>query len=230
MNWTVLDTMIGAAGKGCGCGGACAHCGGGAREAEAAPAGLSQDAEAFGELYGEGELGYEDENTRLRGRRAGRSFRPSRRPGGGAHTARPAYRRSRPKRYPARPRTAARANSHFSRRLGWSRNLGQISKRFGLPKAPPWSLPLVLAIARWQEANGLPVTGVLGPSSWAMLRDQTAGAPADEPPAEPADGGGPEPTEPAPDGAGQQAEPAGADAGAPVANGDTGGTDAEAFI
>ena len=112
-----------------------------------------------------------------------------------------------------RPRTAARANAYFSKRLGWDRALPSIARKKGWASAPPWALSLVRLIARWQAANGIRPTGVLGPASWTQLRDQTTGATA------PSDGATtPDDGTPAADATPTPAEPA-----EPTGAGDAGG-------
>lgn len=216
---TVLDTIIGSPARSAGCPCGCGKCGHTHREAEITS---ETDAETHGdfeadafevdeleadafetdefeadefetdefeadefEADAEFEAGFR--RRRAPARRASRrstSFRPRRR----------AVRRR------IRPRTAARANSILSRRLGWGRRFRRLAGRIGLPALPPSSMPLALAIARWQAARGLPPTGVLGPDTLAHAQGQE---PADlEPPddAAPADDTGePAPEEAAPD-------------------------------
>jgi hypothetical protein len=97
-----------------------------------------------------------------------------------------------------------RLNSLFTRRFDWGASLPRVRSAIGSPFVRPDSRRFMFALARWQQRNGLPVTGILTPG---VLRRLLAFAPpagagiwpqqpppdawpqatASEPPAPPAD-------------------------------------------
>ena len=146
-----------------------------------------------------------------------------------------------------------RSNRFFAAKLGWAPAVRRIARVIGCRACPPGSPTFVAAMARWQLANGLPATGVLGPAAWARMKQtleqlaesrrqrqqqQQAGSPpvdAVEPPAAPMSPADPidaAPSDGAPDEPGALDEPAAAHGPADSADslsqgadggGDTGG-------
>ena len=71
----------------------------------------------------------------------------------------------------ARRMTAIRRrNSFFAAKLGWAPAVRRIARVIGCRACPPGSPTFVGAMARWQLANGLPATGVLGPAAWERMK------------------------------------------------------------
>jgi len=60
-------------------------------------------------------------------------------------------------------------NRIWAHRLGWLRHRGRIGKLLGLGCHPSPDA-FIDALKRWQQSQGLPATGVLGPSVWHRMR------------------------------------------------------------
>jgi|GEM_PF-3320642 len=60
-------------------------------------------------------------------------------------------------------------NGSFARRFNWGPQMGQVSRVIGSPYPQPDSRRFMFALARWQQRQGLPVTGILSPSVWRRL-------------------------------------------------------------
>lgn len=60
-------------------------------------------------------------------------------------------------------------NGAFARRFNWGPQMGPVSRVIGSPYPQPDSRRFMFALARWQQRNGLPVTGILSPSIWRRL-------------------------------------------------------------
>jgi len=62
-----------------------------------------------------------------------------------------------------------RLNGSFARRFNWGPQMGPVSRVIGSPYPQPDSRRFMFALARWQQRQGLPVTGILSPSVWRRL-------------------------------------------------------------
>lgn len=60
-------------------------------------------------------------------------------------------------------------NSSFARRFNWGPQMGPVSRVIGSPHPQPDSRRFMFALARWQQRQGLPATGILSPSIWRRL-------------------------------------------------------------
>jgi Putative peptidoglycan binding domain/Zinc carboxypeptidase len=65
---------------------------------------------------------------------------------------------------------AVTMNRVYGRELGWKAHTRQLAATLGLTMKTPDVWSLAQALAHWQQRNGLPVDGVLGPNTWARLR------------------------------------------------------------
>lgn len=60
-------------------------------------------------------------------------------------------------------------NGMFARRFNWGPQLEPVSRVIGSPYTNADSRRFMFALARWQQRQGLPVTGILSPSIWRRL-------------------------------------------------------------
>lgn len=63
----------------------------------------------------------------------------------------------------------AQLNRSFARRFNWGPQMGPVSRVIGSPYPQPDSRRFMSALARWQQGQGLPPTGILSPSIWRRL-------------------------------------------------------------
>lgn len=63
----------------------------------------------------------------------------------------------------------AQLNRSFARRFNWGPHMGPVSRVIGSPYPQPDSRRFMSALARWQQRQGLPPTGILSPSIWRRL-------------------------------------------------------------
>lgn len=83
-----------------------------------------------------------------------------------------------------------RLNSLFARRFNWSPSLPRVGSALGSPSLRPDSRRFMFALARWQQRNGLPATGILTPGVLrrllAVMRQPPVASPWAQPPLPPA--------------------------------------------
>jgi hypothetical protein len=65
---------------------------------------------------------------------------------------------------------AVTLNRIYGRKLGWRAHTRQLASALGMAMKPLDVWSFAQALARWQQRNGLPADGVLGPNTWVRLR------------------------------------------------------------
>lgn len=109
-------------------------------------------------------------------------------------------------------------NGSFARRFNWGPQMGPVSRVIGSPYPQPDSRRFMFALARWQQRQGLPATGILSPSIWRRLLAILQAYPVPSRPIE--TGGWPRPSAPpVPEPSGYPAFGGGAPNGDGMANG-----------
>lgn len=65
---------------------------------------------------------------------------------------------------------AVRLNRHYARKVGWFRRRDEIARFLGFTASSPDDRALAVAVAGWQEQNGLGADGIIGPNTWKRLQ------------------------------------------------------------
>jgi peptidoglycan hydrolase-like protein with peptidoglycan-binding domain len=83
-------------------------------------------------------------------------------------------------RRPPLKKRATRLNKRFSHALRWKKHQDQIATMTGAKS--PSSQDFAKSVQDWQQAHGLPPTGVLGPKTWKKMKPMLDAAEPPEPP------------------------------------------------
>lgn len=64
---------------------------------------------------------------------------------------------------------AIRLNTSYATAMGWGGRLDAVTRLITAPGSTPAGPAFAHAVARWQQGQGLPADGVIGPDSWAEM-------------------------------------------------------------
>jgi peptidoglycan hydrolase-like protein with peptidoglycan-binding domain len=82
------------------------------------------------------------------------------------------------------PKSIVQRNRHWSKKLRWRRQFPRVARTIGAAPGITTADAFVEALKRWQQAQGLPPNGVLGPQTWDAMKPAMTSAPPAEPPAD----------------------------------------------